>query len=71
MLPAKWENENTIEDWWTKIALLRRRKESYGLHLFLGKFGSNARFFRHHSSSMAIVINKIKEEAMAWSLARW
>jgi hypothetical protein len=66
-----WVNKTFFNDWWTKLALQRRkeRKARYDLLLAIWK-ERNARVFRQTSSTTNMVITTIKDEAKIWCLAR-
>jgi hypothetical protein len=66
-----WVNKTFFNDWWTKLALQRRKERNarYDLLLEIWK-ERNARVFRQTSSTTNMVITTIKDEAKVWCLAR-
>ena len=73
--PGDWHVFATVNDWWTDIIHKRapNRKAMASLAMLVSWeiwLERNARVFRNKSSTSIMLIEKIKNEAAMWCLAR-
>ena len=75
VMPSDWQHLPTVKDWWMEVINKKapNRKAMMSLAMLVSWEiwkERNARVFRHHSSTNAMVVTRIKDEAIMWGLAR-
>lgn len=68
--PSDWHAIPTVKDWWVNV-IHRRSKSRKALEYFFWEIWKerNARVIRNQYSTFAMVLPKIKDEALMWYLA--